>query len=77
MPKNRKLALELGNTDLFFITSHDEVCISSLSSILLAVLKKGGSISFQNSYLDIFFTVFFDFPDLSAFFQTLKFLNNF
>ena len=38
MPKNKKLALELGIQTYQILTNDDEVCILSLSSILLAVI---------------------------------------
>ena len=38
MPKNKKLALKLGILTYQILTNDDEVCIPSLSSILLAVL---------------------------------------
>ena len=37
MPKNKKLALKLGIQTYQILTNDDEVCIPSLSSILLAV----------------------------------------
>ena len=39
MPKNKKLALKLGIQTYQILTNDDEVCIPSLSSILLAVHK--------------------------------------
>ena len=39
MPKNKKLALKLGVQTDQILTNNDEVCIPSLSSILLAVTK--------------------------------------
>ena len=38
MPKNKKLALKLGTQAYQILANDDEVCIPSLSSILLAVL---------------------------------------
>ena len=40
MPKNRKLALNSGTKTYQILTNNDEVCIPSLSSILLAVQNK-------------------------------------
>ena len=37
MPKNKKLALNLGIQTYQILTNDDEVCIPSLSSILIAV----------------------------------------
>ena len=37
MPKNKKLALKLGIQTYQILTNNDEVCIPSVSSILLAV----------------------------------------
>ena len=37
MPKNKKLALDLGIQTYQILTNDDEVCIPSLSSILIAV----------------------------------------
>ena len=37
MPKNKQLALKLGIQTYQILTNDDEVCIPSLSSILLAV----------------------------------------
>ena len=37
MPKNKKLALKLGIQTYQILTNDDEVCIPSLSRILLAV----------------------------------------
>ena len=39
MQKYKKLALDLGPQTYQIFTNDDEVCIPSLSSILLAVLK--------------------------------------
>ena len=39
MPKNKKLALNSGIQTYQILTNDDEVCIQSLSSILLAVHK--------------------------------------
>ena len=39
MPKNKKLALTSRIQTYQILTNDDEVCISSLSSILIAVLK--------------------------------------
>ena len=38
LQKNKKLALELGLQTYQILTNDDEVCITSLSTILLAVL---------------------------------------
>ena len=38
MPENRKLALNSGTKTYQILTNDDEVCIPSLSSILLAVI---------------------------------------
>ena len=62
MQKNKKLALDLGIQTYQILTNDDEVCIPSLSSILLAV----------KSHLDIlypFFSLFF-FP---IFFSEIEF----
>ena len=37
MPKNKKLALELGIQTCQILTNDDEVCIPSLSNISLAI----------------------------------------
>ena len=39
MPKNKKWALRLGIQTYQILTNDDEVCIPSLSSIRLAVIK--------------------------------------
>ena len=39
LQENKKLALELGIQTYQILTKDDEVCISSLSSIFLAVLR--------------------------------------
>ena len=41
-PKNKKLALKLGIQTYQILTNDDEVCIPSLSSILLAVPSQTG-----------------------------------
>ena len=51
-PKNKKLALNLGIETYQILTNDDEVCIPSLSSILIAVLKQ---IKIKSSVMPIVF----------------------
>ena len=55
MPRNKKLALKLGIQTYQILTNDDEVCIPSLSSILLAVKCQLDSDSdgFQRISIDI------------------------
>ena len=50
MSKNRKLALNSGIQINQILTNDDEVCITSLSSILLAVIKTGFLCVYSNFY---------------------------
>ena len=58
MPKNKKLALELGIQSCQILTNDDEVCIPCLSSILIAHSFRNKNIKFYSTYLN--FTHFLD-----------------